>query len=128
MVILQFNKLIRNKWLWGVFAVIVGGAFAFDFLVDDLLRDGKRETNDSGVGTLGGQPVNSAEFRAIAEDARGFGQNRDWRRSNAEVNREAWETTALLEVARRNGVEATPEDDGGNGASAGDSSDDDLEF
>ena len=107
MVILQFNKLIRNKWLWGVFAVIVGGAFAFDFLVDDLLRDGKRETNDSGVGTLGGQPVNSAEFRAIAEDARGFGQNRDWRRSNAEVNREAWETTALLEVARRNGVEAT---------------------
>ena len=107
MVILQFNKLIRNKWLWGVFAVIVGGAFAFDFLVDDLLRDGKRETNDSGVGTLGGKPVSSAEFRAIAEEVRGFGQNRDWRRSNAEVNREAWETTALLEVARRNGVEAT---------------------
>ena len=107
MVILQFNKLIRNKWLWGVFAVIVGGAFAFDFLVDDLLRDGKRETNDSGVGTLGGKPVSSAEFRAIAEEVRGFGQNRDWRRSNAEVNREAWEMTALLEVARRNGVEAT---------------------
>ena len=107
MVILQFNKLIRNKWLWGVFAVIVGGAFAFDFLVDDLLRDGKRETNDSGVGTLGGEPVSSAEFRAIAEEVRGFGQNRDWRRSNAEVNREAWEMTALLEVARRNGVEAT---------------------
>ena len=33
MVILQFNKLIRNKWVWGVFAVVVGGAFAFDFLV-----------------------------------------------------------------------------------------------
>ena len=41
MVIHQFNKLIRNKWLWGAFAVIVGGAFAFDFLVDDLLRDGR---------------------------------------------------------------------------------------
>ena len=107
MVILQFNKLIRNKWLWGVFAIIVGGAFAFDFLVDDLLRDGKRETNDSGVGTLGGKPVSSAEFRAITEEVRGFGQNRDWRRSSAEVNREAWETSALLEVARRNGVEAT---------------------
>jgi len=107
MVILQFNKLIRNKWLWGVFAIIVGGAFAFDFLVDDLLRDGKRETNDSGVGTLGGKPVSSAEFHAITEEIRGFGQNRDWRRSSAEVNREAWETSALLEVARRNGVEAT---------------------
>ena len=107
MVILQFNKLIRNKWLWGVFAIIVGGAFAFDFLVDDLLRDGKRETNDASVGTLGGNPVSSAEFHAITEEIRGFGQNRDWRRSSAEVNREAWETSALLEVARRNGVEAT---------------------
>lgn len=107
MVILQFNKLIRNKWLWGVFAIIVGGAFAFDFLVDDLLRDGKRETNDVGVGTLGGETVSSAEFHAITEEVRGFGQNRDWRRSSAEVNREAWETSALLEVARRNGVEAT---------------------
>ncbi len=107
MVILQFNKLIRNKWLWGVFAIIVGGAFAFDFLVDDLLRDGKGEPRDSGVGTLGGKAVSSAEFRAIAEDIRGFGQNRDWRRSNAEVNREAWETTAVVEVARRNGLEAT---------------------
>ena len=107
MVILQFNKLIRNKWLWGVFAIIVGGAFAFDFLVDDLLRDGKRETNDTGVGTLGGKPVSSAEFHAITEEVRGFGQNRDWRRSSAEVNREAWETSAILEVARRNGIEAT---------------------
>ena len=107
MVILQFNKLIRNKWLWGVFAIIVGGAFAFDFLVDDLLRDGKRETSDSGVGTLGGKPVSSTEFHAITEEVRGFGQNRDWRRSSAEVNREAWETSALLEVARRNGIEAT---------------------
>ena len=107
MVILQFNKLIRNKWLWGVFAIIVGGAFAFDFLVDDLLRDDKREANDAGVGTLGGNPVSSAEFHAITEEIRGFGQNRDWRRSSAEVNREAWETSALLEVARRNGIGAT---------------------
>ena len=107
MVILQFNKLIRNKWLWGVFAIIVGGAFAFDFLVDDLLRDGRSAPKDTGIGTLDGQPVSAEEFHAITEDLRGFGQNRDWRRSSAEVNREAWETSALLEVARRNGIEAT---------------------
>lgn len=107
MVILQFNKLIRNKWIWGVFAVVVGGAFAFDFLVDDLLRDGKGEARDAGVGTLAGKAVSSAEFRAIAEDIRGFGQNRDWRRSNAEVNRQAWENVATIEVARRNGLEAS---------------------
>ena len=108
MVILQFNKLIRNKWIWGVFAIIVGGAFAFDFLVDDLLRDDKGDRGDaSSVGTLGGENVPASVFRDITEELRGFGQNRDWRRKSSEVNREAWEICAMLEAARRNGLEAT---------------------
>ena len=108
MVILQFNRLIRNKWVWGVFAIIVGGAFAFDFLVDDLLRDdrgGGRGSVDAGL--LGGEPVRASTFSEIAEDLRGFGQNRDWRRKSAEVNRETWEICAMLEAARRNGLSAT---------------------
>ena len=36
MVILQFNRLIRNKWIWGVFAVAISAFFAFDFLIADL--------------------------------------------------------------------------------------------
>ena len=108
MVILQFNKLIRNKWIWGVFAIIVGGAFAFDFLVDDLLRDDKGDRGDaSSVGTLGGENVSASLFRDITEELRGFGQNRDWRRKSSEVNREAWEICAMLEAAKRNGLEAT---------------------
>jgi len=107
MVILQFNKLIRNKWLWGVFAVIVGGAFAFDFLVDDLLRDRRDGQSDAGAGTLAGKAVPAAEFRAIVEDLRGFGQNRDWKTKTSEVNRRAWEIEGMLEVARRNGMEAS---------------------
>ena len=108
MVILQFNKLIRNKWIWGVFAIIVGGAFAFDFLVDDLLRDDKGDRGDaSSVGTLGGENVPASLFRDITEELRGFGQNRDWRRKSSEVNREAWEICAMLEAAKRNGLEAT---------------------
>ncbi len=40
MVILQFNKLIRNKWVWGVFAIAVSAAFCFD----ELFRDsGERD-------------------------------------------------------------------------------------
>ena len=108
MVILQFNKLIRNKWIWGVFAIIVGGAFAFDFLVDDLLRDDKGDRGDAtSVGTLGGKSVGYSLFHDITEELRGFGQNRDWRRKSSEVNREAWEICAMLEAARRNGLEAT---------------------
>ena len=107
MVILQFNRLIRNKWVWGVFAIIVGGAFAFDFLVDDLLRDDKSERNQVGVGTLDGKSIPASLFHDIAAELRGFGQNRDWRRKTSEVNREAWEVCAMLEAARRNGIEAT---------------------
>ena len=36
MVILQFNKLIRNKWVWGVFAIVVSLAFVAP---DDWFRD-----------------------------------------------------------------------------------------
>ena len=107
MVILQFNRLIRNKWVCGVFAIIVGGAFAFDFLVDDLLRDDKSERSQVGVGTLDGKSIPAPLFHDIAEELRGFGQNRDWRRKTSEVNREAWEVCAMLETARRNGIEAT---------------------
>ena len=70
MVIQKFNKLIRNKWLWGVFAVIVGGAFAFDFLVDDLLRDGEPQRGQrADAGLLAGKPVDANEYLSLAEDA-----------------------------------------------------------
>ena len=109
MVIHQFNKLIRNKWLWGAFAVIVGGAFAFDFMVDDLLRDGRedRRSDGGGAGTLAGEPVKADLFASIAEDVRGLGRQRDWHMKSGDVNRQAWENYAALVVADRNGLVAT---------------------
>ena len=109
MVIHQFNKLIRNKWLWGAFAVVVGGAFAFDFMVDDLLRDGREErrSDGGGAGTLAGEPVNADTFASIAEDVRGLGRQRDWQKKNGDVNRTAWENYAALVVADRDGLAAT---------------------
>lgn len=51
MVILQFNKLIRNKWVWGVFALLVSGAFCFDFMFYDRDKSGSVST-DSKLGDL----------------------------------------------------------------------------
>ncbi len=49
MVILQFNKLIRNKWVWGVFAILVSLAFCFD----DLFRSDDRSGRvDESVANL----------------------------------------------------------------------------
>ena len=106
MVIHQFNKLIRNKWVWGVFAVAISAFFAFDFLVADLNRN-EPSKSSGAAGSLGGEAVDAALFTDLAEEIRGFGQQRDWKRDAGEVNRAAWENYAALQVAGADGLEAT---------------------
>lgn len=104
MVILQFNKLIRNKWVWGVFALVISAAFCFEDLFS--VRD-DAQTDNRGAGTLAGEEVDAKVFLDIAEEARGFGQRRDWKRNQGEVNLEAWQTYAALKVAENEGICAT---------------------
>lgn len=104
MVILQFNKLIRNKWVWGVFALVISAAFCFEDLFS--VRD-DAQTDNRGAGTLAGEEVDAKVFLDIAEEARGFGQRRDWKRNQGEVNLEAWQTYAALKVAEKEGICAT---------------------
>lgn len=106
MVIHQFNKLIRNKWVWGVFAVAISAFFAFDFLVADLNRNEPSKSSGT-AGSLGGEAVDAALFTDLAEEIRGFGRQRDWKRDAGEVNRAAWENYAALQVAGAGGLEAT---------------------
>ena len=107
MVIQKFNKLIRNKWVWGAFAVVVSAAFCFD----DLFTTREREERAAGdAGLLAGEAVDAKEYLSIAEDVRGIGRQRDWQRKGGEVNREAWENYAALKVAGRQGLLATDAD------------------
>ena len=105
MVILQFNKLIRNKFIWGAFAVAISAFFAFDFLLDDIR--GGDEPSAAGAGTLGGETVDAKEYSAIAEEIRGLGRQRDWKTDQSEINRRAWENYAAIKVAKNAGIEAT---------------------
>ena len=106
MVILQFNKLIRNKLVWGVFAIAISAFFAFDFLLDDIR--GSDDVRPSGnAGLLAGKEVDAKLYSAIAEDARGIGRQRDWKTDQSEVNRRAWENYAALTVADKDGIKAT---------------------
>ena len=104
MVIQKFNRLIRNKWVWGAFAIVVSAAFCFDDLFTTRERE-ERSADDAG--TLAGESVNAKEFLSLAEDSRGIGRQRDWRRKSGEVNREAWENYAALKVAEGQGLLAT---------------------
>lgn len=104
MVIQKFNSLIRNKWVWGAFAIVVSAAFCFD----DLFTTREREERAAGdAGVLAGKPVDAKLFISLAEDVRGIGRQRDWQRKGGEVNREAWENYAVLELAERQGLTAT---------------------
>ena len=104
MVIHQFNKLIRNKWVWGAFAILVSAAFCFD----DLFTSREREAQAGGdAGTLAGEPVNAEVFASFVDDVRGFGNNRDLQAKPGEVNRQAWENYAAVQVAERDGIVAT---------------------
>ena len=83
MVILQFNKLIRNKWVWGAFAIVVSAAFCFD----DLFRTREKEEAEVGsAGVLADENVDMKEFDVYASDARGYGRQRDDSASTFEVN------------------------------------------
>ncbi len=110
MVIHQFNKIIRNRWIWGVFAVAISAFFAFDFLLDDLQRDDNEARGADEAGTLAGERVDASLFLAIADDVRGIGSARDWRLASDEVNRQAWAIYATLKTAEKSGIEATDEE------------------
>ena len=109
MVIQKFNKLIRNKWIWGVFAVAISAFFAFDFLIADLNAPSERG-GGSGAGTIAGEKVDAALFEALADDVRGIGRNRDWKTDQAEVNLAAWENYAALLVSERAGISVSDEE------------------
>ncbi len=104
MVIHHFNKLIRNKWVWGAFAIVISAAFCFDGLFTSSDRE---EASGAEAGKLAGKSVRLGLFTDVVEDIRGFGQNRDWHRKTGEVNKMAWEIVAALSVANKDGIEAT---------------------
>ena len=90
MVIQKFNRIIRNKWIWGAFAFAISGFFAFDF----LLTGGDVRENSAVAGELDGKEIPVSQFSRFAEDVRGFGRGRNTSLSNAEVNRSAWQNLA----------------------------------
>ncbi|MBO5940946.1 MAG: SurA N-terminal domain-containing protein [Kiritimatiellae bacterium] len=106
MVIQKFNRIIRNKWIWGAFAFAISGFFAFDF----LLTGGDVRENTAVAGELNGEEIPVSKFSRFSEDVRGFGRARNSSLSNADVNRAAWENLAAYAVAEKLGMVAGSEE------------------
>ena len=97
MVIHHFNRIIKNKWVWGVFAVLISMFFAFDFIFD-----GRRDTRGSdGAGKLGGETVPTAKFDEVRADVLAemrFQYGREIPIKAPQLNREVWSRLAMLKV------------------------------
>lgn len=102
MVILQFNKFIRNKWAWGAVAILFCLMFVGADVVSTLTRE--KTAKVDGAGTLAGEPVDPLEFEAFVADARGYGRGRDESSSRAVLNKKAWESYAAVKTAEKDGV------------------------
>lgn len=107
MVIHQFNRIIKNKWIWGVFAVAISFFFAFDFLLTDRHND---RVSGSAAGKLGDEEIAMKDFSTYVSDVRGFGRGRDTRTPASEVNLKAWQNAAAFKVAKAANLEATDAD------------------
>lgn len=94
MFIIKFNNMIRNKWLWGAFAVIVAGAF---ILTDSMVSADSSSNN--GIGTLNGKAVDQQEFNTVLRIAE---LNKNMGRrfvADASQTKEAWLMLAALRTA-----------------------------
>ncbi len=108
MVIHHFNRIIRNKWVWGVFAVLISAFFAFDFLISD--RNGSHGSD--GAGKLGDGKVESAKFEEVRADVlteMRLQYGREIPIKAPQLNKEVWSRLAMLKIAEDLNLTATDE-------------------
>lgn len=103
MFINKFNKLIRNKWIWGIFAVIV----CFLFVASDLFRGNDGAARENSVGTLDGEPVSYEQYQEAALAVRIDDLLSNRRRTtldDEETRARAWRFVAAIRAAQKMGL------------------------
>ncbi len=104
MFIYHFNRLIRNRILWGFFAIIIAVAFV---AVDSCFR---QPQDGQTAGAIDGKKVSGTEFLRTVNSIRGFGRGRDNETPSDVVDRLAWEQIAARMTAERSGLVSNKEE------------------
>lgn len=102
MVIYHFNRLIRNRFVWGVFAVII--AFAF-VSVDSCTTSSSGRTD---AGTLGNRKVPNQTYRTLEHYVRQTDRNQS-ALPQAILYTQTWERLAAAHTATKVGLSVSPE-------------------
>lgn len=109
MVIHHFNRIIKNKWVWGVFAVLISAFFAFDFIFDG--RSDSR--GPDGAGKLAGETVSRVQFDNARMDVSAeirLLSGRDVSIASPQFNKMIWSRLVLLKVAADMSLNVSDED------------------
>ena len=101
MFIYHFNRIIRNRILWGFFLIIVVVAFVS---VDSCVRG---DQGRAPAGKLGKRPLPLSTYQTMENYVRGFGRNRDNQMSQSAVFTQSWERAAAMAVAPKLGALTT---------------------
>jgi hypothetical protein len=106
MMISKFNKLIHNKIIWAVFAILISLAMVGLFAPSGGGRNTPQDL--SSAGTLFGEPISRDTFNR----ARRFNQSfQNQRGSTVEeqerIREETWQRLAILAVSRQRGIVVT---------------------
>lgn len=101
MVIYHFNRLIRNKFIWGAFAVMI----AFAFVSVDSCSSSAGGSTDAG--TLDGHKVPARTYRTLEHYIRQTGRSEGVPPSGI-LYTQTWERLAAAQTAEKIGLTATP--------------------
>ncbi|MBQ6103507.1 MAG: peptidyl-prolyl cis-trans isomerase [Kiritimatiellae bacterium] len=99
MFIIKFNNMVKNKWIWAAFAIVVAVAFG----ASDMLGAGSRAREGGGrLGSLGGKPLDPALWQTVNNLVRY--RNLMGGTQDAYSARERWKLCAALLRAREAGL------------------------
>jgi len=108
MMISKFNKLIHNKIVWAVFAVVISLAMVGLFTPSGGGRGSVDPDAVNSVGTLFGKPVSRETFSRGRLFNQAFRTDRRTDEGEqARVREETWQRLAILELARQQGISVT---------------------
>lgn len=100
MFIIKFNNMVKNKWIWGAFAVLVAVAFAGS----DILSGGygSEKGRDGSPGLLAGKPLDPVLYQ---EAARSFEIEAAFGFAEPEYDaRDVWKRCAAYRKAQELGI------------------------
>lgn len=103
MFIIKFNKMIHNKWVWGVFAFIV----AFAFAGAGIFTERSKTPSAGGMGLLGGERVSLQEYDLVR---RMLDMEEQSEGAVEEQTDAIWQRLAVLKTARDMGLRVTDEE------------------